>query len=156
MIGHQEITVAATLIADFVGLRVSGATEARLASGLEARCQARRLEPSRYLSLLAADADERQSLVDVVTVPETSWFREANQISVLVAGLPADRQEPIVIWSAGCASGQEPYSLAIAMAEAGYTGTPHRGDRHLAAGGRPDGHRDVPQPRAPGSERGSS
>jgi chemotaxis protein methyltransferase CheR len=122
VIGRDELAVASTLIADFVGLRASGATEARLATGLEARCNARRMEPARYLALLAADAGERQSLVDIVTVPETSWFREANQLSVLVAGLPEDRQRPVLIWSAGCAAGQEPYSIAMALAEAGYTG----------------------------------
>jgi chemotaxis protein methyltransferase CheR len=55
-------------------------------------------------------------------VPETSWFREAEQLSVLVEGLGADRHEPVVVWSAGCAAGQEPYSVAIALAEAGFTG----------------------------------
>jgi chemotaxis methyl-accepting protein methylase len=117
----DDVAAAAAVLAEFIGLRASGATEARLASGIEARCQARRVDGARYLSHLASDAAERQALVDLVTVPETSWFREAEQISVLIDGLGDERHEPIVIWSAGCAAGQEPYSAAIALAEAGFT-----------------------------------
>lgn len=120
------VAAAAAVLAEFVGLRASGATEARLASGIESRCHARRIDGARYLAHLASDAAERQALVDLVTVPETSWFREAEQISVLVDGLVRrcgdERDEPVVIWSAGCAGGQEPYSVAIALAEAGFTG----------------------------------
>jgi chemotaxis protein methyltransferase CheR len=122
----DEVVAAAAILAEFVGLRASGATEARLAAGVEARCLARRVDGARYLSHLAADAAERQALVDLVTVPETSWFREAGQIAVLVEGILARvgpaRHEPVVVWSAGCAAGQEPYSVAIALAEAGFTG----------------------------------
>jgi chemotaxis protein methyltransferase CheR len=122
MVTPADVAAAAAVLAEFVGLRASGATEARLASGVEARCLARRVDGGRYLSHLASDAGERQALVDLVTVPETSWFREAEQLSVLVEGLGADRHEPVVVWSAGCAAGQEPYSVAIALAEAGFTG----------------------------------
>jgi chemotaxis protein methyltransferase CheR len=122
----EDVAAVAAVLAEFVGLRVSGATEARLTSGVEARCHARRVDGARYLAHLASDAAERQALVDLVTVPETSWFREAGQIDVLVAGIIArvgsDRHEPVVVWSAGCAAGQEPYSVAIALAEAGFTG----------------------------------
>lgn len=122
----EEVAAAAAVLAEFVGLRASGATEARLAAGVDARCRARRIDATRYLSHLAADAGERQALVDLVTVPETSWFREAGQIAVLVDGLiesvGPDRRDPVVVWSAGCAAGQEPYSIAIALAEAGFTG----------------------------------
>lgn len=122
LVAAEEVAAAAAVLAEFVGLRASGATEARLASGIEARCAARRVDGTRYLSHLASDATERQALVDLVTVPETSWFRGAEQLDVLVAGLGDDRNEPVVLWSAGCAAGQEPYSLAIALAEAGFTG----------------------------------
>lgn len=117
-----DVASVAAVLAEFVGLRASGATEARLAAGVDARLTTRRVDIDRYLSHLATDAAERQALVDIVTVPETSWFREASQLEVLVEGFGEDRHEPLVIWSAGCAGGQEPYSVAIALAEAGFTG----------------------------------
>lgn len=123
MIESTAVNAAAVLIADFVGLRPTDATEARLMNGLEQRCRARGVAIDRYLAVLATDCEERQELVDLVTVPETSWFREPAHFAAMVAALapPASRARPITVWSAGCAGGAEPYSVAMAFEEAGIT-----------------------------------
>ncbi len=66
------------------------------------------------------DATLRDRIVDAVTTHETLWFRdeapwEALKTSVLpsLAKLARERGEPIRVWSAGCSTGQEPYSLAM-------------------------------------------
>lgn len=68
-------------------------------------------------------ADEWLRVMDAFSVQETYFYREFSQIHVLVNTLiPAWFQktsEPFKIWSAACASGEEPYSLAIAIREAG-------------------------------------
>jgi chemotaxis protein methyltransferase CheR len=62
-----------------------------------------------------------QLLVDLSTVNHTSFFREPAHFTFLceyVAG--CQREAPgsaVRIWSAGCSSGQEPYSMAMALAE---------------------------------------
>ena len=63
-----------------------------------------------------------QLLVDLSTVNHTSFFREPSHFRFL-ADRAADwhREEPAAplrVWSAGCSSGQEPYSMAMALAEA--------------------------------------
>lgn len=67
------------------------------------------------------DAEELAALVDNITVGETYFFRYPEQFEALrriviperIARCPADRT--LRIWSAGCASGAEPYSLAILL-----------------------------------------
>jgi chemotaxis protein methyltransferase CheR len=70
------------------------------------------------------DTALRDRIVDAVTTHETLWFRdespwEALRVSVLpaLAKTARDRGEPIRIWSAGCSTGQEPYSLAMLIDE---------------------------------------
>jgi chemotaxis protein methyltransferase CheR len=73
----------------------------------------------------AAGEEELRRLLPLVTVGKTSFFRDARQFAALRALLPgllararADGR-PLAIWSAGCATGEEPWSVAIAAAEAG-------------------------------------
>jgi two-component system CheB/CheR fusion protein len=76
-----------------------------------------------YRDLLATSPDEIAPLLDVVLINVTGFHRDAAAWSALrTAVLPeivARRgpPEPVRIWSAGCASGEEAYSLAIEMAE---------------------------------------
>jgi len=71
--------------------------------------------------------DELPNLIDELTTNETYFFREYSQLRALVdeifAELQLDREKrsgrPINVWSAGCSSGEEPYSIAILAREAG-------------------------------------
>jgi chemotaxis protein methyltransferase CheR len=63
-----------------------------------------------------ANARLRASVIDAMTINETSWFRDPAHIRILVeAILPALQASRVRIWSAGCATGQEPYSLSMAV-----------------------------------------
>jgi chemotaxis protein methyltransferase CheR len=62
-------------------------------------------------------------LIDEVTVKETSFLRDARQLSSipwssLLAGARAAGAERLRVWSAACATGEEPYSLALLACEA--------------------------------------
>lgn len=76
-----------------------------------------------YLVKLMQDQAEFRELINLLTINETYFFREPEQIQLLVDKiLPrmlAHRaiNQPIRILSAGCSSGEEPYTLAIALAE---------------------------------------
>jgi len=77
-----------------------------------------------YLARLRSDAaGEVQLFVNAFTVNETYFFREAHQLHCLTASLLGavtagrDRSDPIRIWSMPCATGEEPYSLAIWLLE---------------------------------------
>lgn len=67
--------------------------------------------------------DEIVPLIDVVTTNKTDFFREPRHFDFLVANaLPEFTQQnitgrPLLVWSAGCSTGEEPYTLAIVLSE---------------------------------------
>ena len=69
------------------------------------------------------DGPGMQLLIDLSTVNHTTFFREPAQLRALAdhlarlvrAGSPT--AGPVRVWSAGCSAGQEPYSLAMMLAE---------------------------------------
>ncbi len=79
--------------------------------------------PERYLALIRIDHDEFQRLVNLLTINETYFFREPEQLRLLVERIVPRlliRNEgnlPLRILSAGCSSGEEPYSLTILLRE---------------------------------------
>jgi chemotaxis protein methyltransferase CheR len=69
-------------------------------------------------------ADERQRLLDAVTIPETQFFRNPPQMHALRHRILPEllrravaRGRALTIWSAGCSTGEEPYSLAMLALE---------------------------------------
>ena len=74
-----------------------------------------------YLSLVAdpENRDERRELVSVLTTNVSSFYRESHHFEFfsknVIPALKSRLQEgkPARIWSAGCSSGQEPYSIAM-------------------------------------------
>jgi two-component system CheB/CheR fusion protein len=76
-----------------------------------------------YRDLLETDADEFRTLFNTILINVTSFFRDADawrflQDEVLPDILARSEEQEIRVWSAGCSSGEEPYSLAIVFAEA--------------------------------------
>jgi chemotaxis protein methyltransferase CheR len=85
-------------------------------------------DPDHYRELLAADASALDDLVVELTVGETYFFREPGQFEFIRREiLPELRRagRGIRAWSAGCASGEEAYSLAILLADAGLAERSH-------------------------------
>lgn len=78
----------------------------------------------RLAGLLAAEDEAREELVARLTIGESYFFRDPAQFELLrneVLPALADARSgvPLRLWSAGCAGGEEPYSLAILCAELG-------------------------------------
>jgi two-component system CheB/CheR fusion protein len=79
---------------------------------------------AQYVEKVRSDDGELNCLLDAIFINVTSFFRDAatwrhlreHTVPQLLAGLEAD--QPLRIWSAGCASGEEAYSLAMVLHEA--------------------------------------
>jgi chemotaxis protein methyltransferase CheR len=82
-------------------------------------------DPARYRDRLQADPAALDDLISELTVGETYFFREPGHFDFLQrealpqlgTGRPAGHV--LRVWSAGCASGEEAYSLAMLLEEAG-------------------------------------
>src|SRR5689334_12416986 len=73
-----------------------------------------------YLDHLEVHPDEFAALFNTILINVTSFFRDGEVWdTVRTAVLPelAAGSGPIRVWSAGCASGQEAYTAAMALAE---------------------------------------
>lgn len=72
-----------------------------------------------YMGLLRRSPDEVQAALNLLTTNETSFFREPEHFDFLrsVAQLEACPERPFRVWSAACSSGEEPYSIAMVLAE---------------------------------------
>ena len=64
-------------------------------------------------------------IIERITTNETYFFREEFQLRDFIEDLVPEfltgqRSEPVRIWSAGCSSGEEPYSIVMLLKEAGF------------------------------------
>jgi chemotaxis protein methyltransferase CheR len=120
----------AGLLKERVGLHIRHESHSALKIALAARLDelpGKVADAGGYLALLrSSEGDEElRRLLPLVTVGKTSFFRDERQfraLGALVPNLVARARaggRKVAIWSAGCATGEEPYSIAMTLAEAG-------------------------------------
>lgn len=116
------------LIAMRLGLRIRAADKSALCRKIALRVQALGLEmPQAYYQILATQhyqsEQEWQQFAQLLTTTESYFFRDRGQFTLLRDRLLPeliDRNQSIKtlrLWSAGCSTGEEPYSLAILLEE---------------------------------------
>ncbi|GGC01772.1 CheR family methyltransferase [Cellulomonas carbonis] len=124
-------TESFTFVADLVRRR----SAIQLETGKEYLVESRLLPLARAAAAADVDAYVRalrvmpqpaamDAVVEALTTNETSWFRDAQPFQALVEHVVPQAREArggatdLRIWSAACSSGQEPYSIAMALADA--------------------------------------
>jgi len=109
------------------GLDLSGYRRATLKRRLAARMARLRLkDPGEYLQRLRSDPLECDRLIETIVIKVSSFFRDPIVFELLARRiLPSimarhrrDHTRQIRVWSAGCAAGEEAYSVAILLAQA--------------------------------------
>lgn len=117
------------LIHEYSGIVLTLDKKTLISSRLSKRLRRLGLRSFRqYLSYLQDtrdSSDEFTTMIDEITTNKTEFFREHQHFDFLVAsilpGLATSDWSMVNFWCAGCSTGEEPYSLAMVLAE--YFGT---------------------------------
>nr|WP_041374432.1 protein-glutamate O-methyltransferase CheR [Phenylobacterium zucineum] len=120
----EDFQRIAAILHDEAGIALSESKATLVYSRLAKRLRSLGLESFRdYCALVAGagGADERQQMIAALTTNVTRFFREPHHFEHLkTVVLPpllqeAKRGGQVRIWSAGCSSGEEPYSIALTI-----------------------------------------
>jgi chemotaxis protein methyltransferase CheR len=107
-----------------------GLLQARLRSRLQAKGFATFTQFSDRVLKVDPSGPGMQLLIDLSTVNHTAFFREPAHFTFMAEHIKALLQEgtslPVRLWSAGCSTGQEPFSMAMVLAETLPTLPPQR------------------------------
>lgn len=108
-IGLDALTIGSNTIARAIAQRM---TDSRLT------------DPASYLEKLQQAPDELEALIETVVIPETWFFRDREPFVflshyVLSEWWSKNPGKTLRVLSLPCATGEEPYSIAIALMEAG-------------------------------------
>ena len=122
----MSIDAVTSLLRERLGLDPASLGNGVIEQAIAARQQALgRRDHAGYAAVVSADEREFQALAEEVTVPETWFFRGGIDLfahlaaRIRDASLAVRPQVPFRVLSAPCSSGEEAYSLAIALAEVG-------------------------------------
>lgn len=119
-LSDQEFRLFRDLMYKLAGISLSDAKKQLVAGRLARRLRQLELESyGDYFKRLQKDGGEMQTAVDLLTTNETYFFREPKHFDFLRNhALPGLKGSGTVrVWSGACSSGEEPYTIAMVMAE---------------------------------------
>lgn len=126
MTGNADFEIVVDRVAEMlhedIGLRPDPSLRGRLRRAIRETSIQDGHDPAAYLDTLVAGSPAVQHLLNRITVQETAFFRHREQFDVLARDILPDLPRPVTIWSAGCANGQEAYTLAMLLDERGIDG----------------------------------
>jgi len=121
----KEFKLFQSLVHRETGIALSDQKRALLVGRLAPRMRALSIASfGAYFDRVSADRDELVRMIDSVCTNETHFFREPKQFAFLEEQvLPrwraeaerGDRRREVRVWSAGCSTGEEPYSIAMSL-----------------------------------------
>ena len=124
--GEVDLDELCALVERHTRMTVSATKRGGVAVRLATRLRDLRLPTiEAYCRLLERDSAELLYVIDLITTHETSFFRHSHHFAFLEDQLlpqwrkeaaHARRPHEIRAWSAGCSTGEEPYSIAMVLA----------------------------------------
>jgi len=127
------VNTVAELLHLRIGLRPDQTLRGRLRRSIHDEATRHGQDPTSFLERLVSDREVLQALLNRVTVQETGFFRHPEQFLTFVRDILPTLRQPVRIWSAGCANGQEAYTLAMLLEEADVDGVVIASDLSTAA-----------------------
>ena len=126
-LNDRDFSRARHMIDEYAGIKLSPQKRNMVYNRLLRRVRAHGVRSfGAYLDLVQADdSTERQSFVNALTTNLTAFFREPHHFELLAARA-AERarkgQPPLRVWSSACSTGEEAWSIAMVLREAGCAG----------------------------------
>jgi chemotaxis protein methyltransferase CheR len=125
LLNDEDFERFRNLIYNESGIHFSSSNRTILESRLRERLKASKLENiGEYHALILSDGEEMKVLLDSVTTNLTRFFRNTAHFQTfeyfVIPDLIKTKRgpgNPVRIWSAGCSTGEEPYSLAMVLSE---------------------------------------
>jgi chemotaxis protein methyltransferase CheR len=121
---NMNISIYKQLIEDNCGIHIDSFRTSILKKAIEKRMELLKInDDCRYLEYIQREESELKDLICLLTINESYFFREDSQfyllVDTIIPQILAQEKEDsqIRILSAGCSSGEEAYSLAIALNE---------------------------------------
>ncbi|WP_293777302.1 CheR family methyltransferase [uncultured Oxalicibacterium sp.] len=120
----NTINRIAALLKQTMGLDANSIGIQQIERAIAERMTALRLDnQTSYLLTLQETSDEMQALIEQVVIPETYFFRDREAMSAMTVlaqrQLQREPYRPLRILSLPCSTGEEPYSLAMELLDAG-------------------------------------
>jgi chemotaxis protein methyltransferase CheR len=116
-----EFTHISQLVYDYAGINLPLSKKDMVYSRLAKRLRANKLDTfSDYLGLIdSSKAPEWEFFINAITTNVTSFFREEHHFKALADYIKTIPQHyPVNIWCNAASTGEEPYSIAMAMMDA--------------------------------------
>jgi chemotaxis protein methyltransferase CheR len=117
----EHFRVISARVYSFSGIRLPEGKREMVYARLTRRLRALRITSfDDYLRFLELEPAEWEHCTNALTTNVTSFYRESHHFDVLAehARATAGDAEPYRVWSAGCSSGEEPYTIAMCLTEA--------------------------------------
>jgi chemotaxis protein methyltransferase CheR len=120
----RDFEAIRTLVKSLTGINLTTQKRELVYGRLAVRLRALGVRTFReYRQIVAEDPDEQIRMCNAITTNLTAFFREPHHFEHLRDEvLPAHREQAgqrrLRIWSAGCSTGEEPYSIAMTLLEA--------------------------------------
>ena len=124
-LGDKEFKRLSSFIIEELGIKMPEVKRTMLQSRLQKRLNdIQKSSFKEYLDFVFSreGESERTVMMDIVTTNKTDFFREPGHFDFLAETMLPEyvtvTKKPILkVWSAGCSSGEEPYTLAIVLSE---------------------------------------
>ncbi|QJR15035.1 CheR family methyltransferase [Usitatibacter palustris] len=115
----EHFKAISTRIYDFAGIRLTEAKREMVYARLARRLRSLGIDSfDNYIRYLELEPAEWEHCTNALTTNVTAFYREPHHFDILAKhAAEADAMQTYRVWSAGCSSGEEPYTIAMCLAE---------------------------------------
>ena len=125
LLGDRELAQISDLVRVKAGITLTAAKRPLIIARLQKRLRHLKLTSyADYMKVLETDAsgEELTSFLDALTTNHTYFFREEQHFELLATTVVPEWRKtnavrPLRMWCAACSSGQEPYTIAMTLAD---------------------------------------